>query len=355
MSYYDSPQWSGPGQNSWEHQSGTSTPVRTGANGPQSQDEYAFSYQFDEVDRAFENLQKSAKGYGMGRRELPKPGELINAARTSRRAGGLGHVVKAATNHSPSPVLRADTRLPRSHVSSFDDGRGPQNLSHFYAAHRHQPSRGAGDAEQVLQAKRRMAAQRERELRNLHTEQQYQRNVLTEVPQSKQMSEEETRDLIARQRSALYGEGPFADKNGYVDETGNVRPGAPPHSGPSSMRGPSPMTFDAVGRAPDAPAPASTSEHASPRPQSTTSPAGPTNRAFEAVGPQSRTSTSSPGGSPPLDVQGSKPGMGPVAPIGTRPSAAAPAGKHSPLAGGWGRGNGVWGQSGLGAQASVWG
>lgn len=32
MSYYDNQQWSGPGQNNWEHQSGTSTPVRSGTS-----------------------------------------------------------------------------------------------------------------------------------------------------------------------------------------------------------------------------------------------------------------------------------------------------------------------------------
>ena len=193
------------------------------------------------------------------------------------------------------------------------------------------------------------------------------------------MSEEETRDLIARQRSALYGEGQFPEKTGYVDETGVVRPGAAVGSGPSSIRGHSPLAFDAIGRAPpsaDAATPGSSSDtnaaSAEPtsRPQSTTSPqtAGPTNKVFDnAVGGQTRTSSSSPtGASPPRDLApGSKTGQSAsaVAPIGTRPSgtpATTTSSKRSttPLAspGGWGRGNGVWGQSsGLGAPASVWG
>lgn len=190
------------------------------------------------------------------------------------------------------------------------------------------------------------------------------------------MSEEETRELIARQRSALYGEGPFADKSSYVDESGNIRPGVPRTGGSSSIRGPSPLTFDGIGRVPSvadaAGTPASVSDHnapavPSPRPQNTTSPqiGGPTNRVYEtAVGLQSRTRSSSPtGGSSPRDLApGSKPGAT-VAPIGTRPSgtpSAAASGKRStnPLTSpsGWGRGNAVWGQSsGLGAQASVWG
>ncbi|UZP32480.1 hypothetical protein NXS19_000296 [Fusarium pseudograminearum] len=182
MSYYDNPQsqWSSSTQqqqqqpptqtqNNWEHQ-GSTTPVRAGASGPQPQDDYAFSYQFDEVDRAYENLQKSGKGYGMG-------------GRHSR-----------GSHHTPGS-------RPHS-VNNFDDARGGSqgpNLQNFYANQRHQPSRGSNEAEQVMQAKRRMAAQRERELRNLHTEQQYQRTVLSEapLPPSKQMSEEETRELIA--------------------------------------------------------------------------------------------------------------------------------------------------------------
>lgn len=197
------------------------------------------------------------------------------------------------------------------------------------------------------------------------------------------MSEEETRELIARQRSALYGEGQFADKTSYVDESGNVRTGAPGTSGPSSIRGHSPLTFDNLNRGPpggaDAATPGSATDASkaaadlSPRPQSTSSPqsSGPNNKVFEnAVGSQSRTNASSPtGGSPPRDfAPGSKPNQAnaTVAPIGTRPTGTPGAGAQSqakrsttPLApgSGWGRGNGVWGQSssGLGTQASVWG
>lgn len=378
MSYYENAQWPAgqaqQQQNNWDHQR-TATPVRTGASAPQPQDEYAFSYQFDEVDRAHENLQKSGKGYAMGGR----PGRPPHS--------------QGSRSHS---------------VNNFEEPRGPPgpNLQNFYAAQRHhQPSRGSNDAEQVMQAKRRMAAQRERELRNLHTEQQYQRTVSSDTSHnsagnnqnnanvnakvnanastnaannSKHMSEEETRELIARQRSALYGEGPFADKSSYVDESGNIRKGAPGPSSASSLRGASPMGFDTIGRPPaDAGTPASAKEHGhgqselSPRPNSTTSPqsAAPNNKVFDnAVGAQSRTSTSSPtGASPPRDLApGSKPGQqGAVAPIGTRPVGTPTTGAqtkrsttpHATSSGGWSRGNGVWGQSssGLGAQASVWG
>ena len=63
-------------------------------------------------------------------------------------------------------------------MAEFGDARGAHqsNLQNFYASQRHQSSRGSNEAEQVIQAKRRMAAQRERELRNYHQEQQYNRS-----------------------------------------------------------------------------------------------------------------------------------------------------------------------------------
>jgi hypothetical protein len=47
------------------------------------------------------------------------------------------------------------------------------NLQSYYATQRYNPRQS--DTDQALQAKRRMAAQRERELRNYHQEQQYQK------------------------------------------------------------------------------------------------------------------------------------------------------------------------------------
>ncbi|KAG6001036.1 hypothetical protein E4U43_001434 [Claviceps pusilla] len=386
MSYYDNPQWPTPTQNSWEHQ-GAPAPTRAGASGPQPQDDYAFSYQFDEVDRAYENLQKSGKGYAVTARRKATPKSAMRSSAPmfpdGRTAQGNGPRSYPMNNNSNNNNNNNNGVNSPAHMNTHNGFDGPpaHNLHNFYASQRHQPSRGSNEAEQVIQAKRRMAAQRERELRNLHTEQQYQRNVLTDLPQhnNKHMSEEETRELIARQRNALYKKGPFAEKTSYVDESGNIRTGAPGPSGSSSIRGPSPLAYDGIGRTPSGAEVAtsgSASDHnvasgqPSPRAQSTSSPQnpGPSNKAFDnAVGPQSRTSNSSPtGGSPPRDfVPGSKvgPSGASVAPIGTRPSgtpSTTASGKRSttPLtgSGGWGRGNGVWGQpSSLGAQASVWG
>ena len=202
--------------------------------------------------------------------------------------------------------------------------------------------------------------------------------VLTDVSYApKGMSEEETRDLIARQRSALYKEGPFAEKGGYVDENGVMRTGIPTHSGPASLRGASPLAYELGRNVPGSSEAAVSGTEAGQivaqeigsRPNSTASPqSNPTNSkaVFDStIGQQAnRTSTSSPGGSPPgQELPGSsKAGQGgaTVAPIGTRPSGTPVTNSSSkrsttPLAspGGWGRGG--WPQaSGLGGQASVW-
>ena len=68
---------------------------------------------------------------------------------------------------------------PRPHSVTDFDTRGAlpsTNLQNFYATHR-QPSRGgSNEAEQIMQTKRRQAAQRERELRNYHQDQQFNRS-----------------------------------------------------------------------------------------------------------------------------------------------------------------------------------
>lgn len=147
------------------------------------------------------------------------------------------------------------------------------------------------------------------------------------------MSEEERRKLIAQQRTALY-------EGGYVDETGTPRPGLPPPTGPASMRGASPLTYE-YGRVPpihtdtgsqvpveggqQAPQSAGAIERS--RANSNSSPqSNPTGSkgVFDTPAGQqpTRTSASSPGGSPPRQAAaGGKSGQGSVAPIGTRPSA----------------------------------
>ena len=217
------------------------------------------------------------------------------------------------------------------------------------------------------------------------------------------MSEEERRKLIVQQRNALYGEGSVADTGSFIDTP----------SGPSSLRGHSPLAYE-YGRAP--PVHPEGGPHPTGEGGQGSQSAGPTerSRANSNSSPQStggkgvfdvpagqqpnRTSASSPGGGSPIN----KPGQGSVAPIGTRPSvsnaSANPALNKqrsttplpSPLSqgytasgnnennspntteaptsttpategpalgrSGWGSRTNGWGnKSGLGVQASVWG
>jgi hypothetical protein len=66
----------------------------------------------------------------------------------------------------------------------FDPMRShaPPSAQNFYANQRFQPRHNEPD--QMQQAKRRMAAQRERELRNYHQEQQYNRSGSPSVDQT---------------------------------------------------------------------------------------------------------------------------------------------------------------------------
>jgi hypothetical protein len=233
------------------------------------------------------------------------------------------------------------------------------------------------------------------------------------------LSDEDRRKLIAQQRSALYGEGPYPEGAGYADEAGAPRTGLPgPQAGPAGLRGHSPLAYE-YGRAPpahpDAGAQGSAeggqgSQSAGPNEQaranSNSSPqSNPGSKGVydaPAVQQSSRTSVSSPGGSPPRQgAPGSKPSQGSVAPIGTRPSvsgaptnpalnkrsttplpsplsqgynasgnpeggastsaappnqsAAAAEGSNVGLSGWGARPNGWGSKSGLGVQASVWG
>lgn len=139
-----------------------------------------------EVDRAIDNLVKSGKLFGIAgtrRESLPYPGP-------ARMYPAFGKYAWDWPGRPEEPDPLTMTLLdgrppagpgsrPHSMAADFGDARGPHpgtNLQNFYASQRHQSSRGSNEAEQMMQAKRRMAAQRERELRNYHQEQQYNRS-----------------------------------------------------------------------------------------------------------------------------------------------------------------------------------
>lgn len=403
MSYYDN-QWSAAGQPSWEQQT---PPARSGASSAiPREDSTAFMTQLEEVDRAIDNLVKSGKIFMPGRRDsMP----LVGAPRAFPE------------QYDP----RLGGAAPRHHsVSDFGDARSfsGSNLQSFYASQRHQPSRGANEAEQVMQAKRRMAAQRERELRNYHQEQQYNRTEISTfggkpdrtMSPGSGMSEDERRELITRQRNALYGEGATYSENGGFDDNGTPRPGTQGSGSQSAtgIRGHSPLAFDHfnsqanqgenVNQQVQVENQSGTSQapgQQRSRANSTSSPSSNPPSSFSlfesAAQQSSRTSTSSPGGSPPR--QGKGPTSSGVAPIGTRPSGQAPnpalnkrstTPLPSPLSYGfaanednngekdnrvtsaasnpnsqaqqdvglgWGSKSGGWGKNSLGVQASVWG
>ncbi|MCJ1257835.1 hypothetical protein MMC24_005661 [Lignoscripta atroalba] len=424
MSYYDMQTWQSPTrQASWEQ---PPPPSRSGASSTMQREEVsAFDMQLEEVERALDNLTKSGKLFNVPSRRDSMP--MMAAPRPysdyDPRMGGLSQ------RHS---ISEYDSL--RSHSAS--------NLQNFYASQRYQPR--PNEAEQMMQAKRRMAAQRERELRNYHQEQQYNRSLPTEIStQGKPeraispntMKEEDRRELIARQHRALYAteSAPFYEGGNFGDDNHTPRPAAPTPSGPSSAvagRGNSPLVFDSFGmnqnqtqnvsgenpgqfssneqgqhsqNAPTGPSPKPPQQRS--RANSTSSPAS-NNQSFSlfenAAQQSSRTSTSSPGGSPPRPTKSSTAPIGSgVAPIGTRPAqsqavnpslnkrsttplpsplsygfapkenAAASSNanerstsaasnpsagaKDSSMSMNWGSSSGVWGKNPLGVQASVWG
>jgi len=231
------------------------------------------------------------------------------------------------------------------------------------------------------------------------------------------MSEEERRELIARQHRALYGDNSAL----YGNESNRTSSQDARVATSSAGRGASPLAFDPFGMQAQNNS-AEGSVQMPPREQmsskdtgagaqesraeSTSSPSSQPNNSFslfENAQQSSRTSNSSPGGSPPRQGAKATSGAG-VAPIGTRPAqqnqgppAGAPLSKRSttPLPSplsysynaseqqnnnnnerstsassnpsssvadkgvslGWGGNSGVWGPSKntLGVQASVWG
>lgn len=362
MSYYDPQSWQVPMKEaSWEQLPPSS---RSEAGSTTSrQDTGVFNTQIEEVDRALDNLAQSGKLFNAPSRRdsVPVMGGSSSFADFSTYCV---FSTPASAKRHPAP------RMSQRHsIGDYDQMRSGSNLQNFYSNQRHQPR--PNEAEQMMQAKRRMAAQRERELRNYHQEQQYNRSELSipfhqctlnfsdaatdasaQVKPDRAISpnttnEEDRRELIARQHRALYGNepAPFQIGGSYGEESHTPRPSKPTSGNTSAVngRGPSPRTYDGFvmgqNQAPphivDGGAQLMYNEQKqqsgkgpSPNPQqqrsradSTSSPASnppsQTFSLFDSTAQQSsRTSTSSPGGSPPRQAKTSAAGP---APIGTRP------------------------------------
>lgn len=333
-------------QASWEQ---PAPPSRSGASSTSQREESsAFQTQFEEIERAMDNLMKSGKMYPGGPRRDAPPA-MYGA-------------------HGGAP--------PRMH-----GGRH----SNYYAAQRYQgrPS----ETDQMMQAKRRMAAQRERELRNYHQEQQYNRSLLAEMASNKSdrsgspstLSEEGRRELIARQHRALYGpEGSNYSQGQYNQDGTSHEQGQ--QAGPGAMRGSSPRGMDPFGMSGQ-----SDNNQQQSHDSKTTSP--PNHQHGKAPSP---TTAEESNHSRTISKSTTAPISGSMGPIGSRPNAQHMPGqslnkrttsplpsslnygfgnteqgndrintssnitqdKNTPSVGAWGTGSGVWGNNKLGA--GVW-
>lgn len=325
MSFYDNESFGR--QSSWEQQA---PPSRSGAGSAMSQqsDTTAFASQFEEIERATDNLMKSGKWL---------PGAMMPAGGSGTRRDSVPAIGRGSDNYS-DPRMGGSSR--HHSVSDYEGGRpGSAGLQGYYAGQRF-PGGRQSEAEQMLQAKRRMAAQRERELRNYHQEQQYNRGMCFGHVLQKEMlieavavsgaksdramspntmSEEDRRELIARQHRALYGDNSSlygAEGSGQRRQSQDVRVSG-------AGRGASPLAFDPFGQAQAGAEGAAVQMPPRDRANSTASPASnsATQQSYNLLNEaqqSSRTSASSPGESPPLG-QGQKGSMAGVAPIGTRP------------------------------------
>ena len=136
---------------------------------PQQSEANAFASQFEEIERATDNLVRSGKMFP-GQVQGGMPGTPGAGRRDSMPGGGRGYESFGSGDARMSGPSRQHS------ASEYEGGRpGSAGLQGYYAGQRH-PGGRQSEAEQMLQAKRRMAAQRERELRNYHQEQQYNRS-----------------------------------------------------------------------------------------------------------------------------------------------------------------------------------
>lgn len=133
-----------------------------------------------EVDRAIDNLVKSGKMFAPTGRRDSMP--IMGASRGFADYGEKLLLLLALSRfHRLTCLPKLDPRMGgpmmRHHSLSEYEPIRPHpasNLQSYYANQRFAPR--PSEAEQMLQQKRRMAAQRERELRNYHQEQQYNRS-----------------------------------------------------------------------------------------------------------------------------------------------------------------------------------
>ncbi|KAI5817663.1 hypothetical protein BZA77DRAFT_30605 [Pyronema omphalodes] len=355
------------------------------------EDPSAFNSQIDEVDRAVDNLIKSGKMFNPPRRDsMPMMAAPVPFGRElHQRPLDVGMIGMTNRQIHASPM--AEPYMAERPTSV--------NLQNYYANQRFQQARPPmpqphsqpSEPETMLQKNRRIAAQRERELRNYHQEQQLNRSLSSSVPNISRdqayrgplannllvdlnntlgkdtrimspgaMSGDDRRELIARQRYALYNthsEGAHSEDGNHHDDSRalnmNSNGASAPASNAGGTRGPSPLPYftSRFERFPvsvthrnnqndlsdNVQVHTPATEHAngaqsagavSPNHARTSSGSPFVLGSFSLSGNSNagiqgfnRTSASSPGGSPPRSQRGSvAPGASSVAPIGTRPT-----------------------------------
>ncbi|EGX49336.1 hypothetical protein AOL_s00078g369 [Orbilia oligospora ATCC 24927] len=327
---------------------GTDVSSRPSSARLKTEEPTAFGSQLDEVDRAVDNLVKSGKMFAGRRESMP----ILPAALPQPRISQM-HRNYSAAGPGYEDLMRSQSAA---------------NLQNYYATARFAPRQAEQD--QMMQAKRRLAAQRERELRNFHQEQQYNRSTLGDIsnlgfcipePLSDRvtdpailaemsnfntkdrvispgsMTDEERRELIARQHRALYGERREEEPLGAFDL--HSRGSNPPSTAGSvsgGTRGPSPLgAFDPFGyqngsqegliQTPSNEHPVGATNGVSPTRSRTNSVSSPSSKGPYGVHQDftktTQSSRTSPSGSPPRlgRVSTTPVTNSGVAPIGTRP------------------------------------
>ncbi|KAK6532842.1 hypothetical protein TWF281_007013 [Arthrobotrys megalospora] len=344
MSYYDPV--AAPGGGAWPNAARPGWDARGNNNGPtvpfqrqfppegtdsssrpssarlKNEEPTAFGSQLDEVDRAVDNLVKSGKMFAGRRESMP----ILPAALPQPRISPM-HRNYSAAGPGYEDLMRSQSAA---------------NLQNYYATARFAPRQAEQD--QMMQAKRRLAAQRERELRNFHQEQQYNRTEMSNfngkdrVISPGSMTDEDRRELIARQHRALYGERREEEPLGPFDL--HSRGSNPPSTAGSvggGTRGPSPLgAFDPFGyqngsqqdgliQTPSSEHPMGATNGVSPTRSRTNSVSSPSSKGPYGVHQDftkaTQSSRTSPSGSPPRlgRVSTTPVTNSGVAPIGTRP------------------------------------
>lgn len=295
----------------------------------------AFGSQYEEIARASDNLIKSGKTFDNAHSRHDSMPMMSNYPQRESHASMLA---VASIDILPDP--RAGGQQRHHSISDYDGMRSPQasqspsNYQGYVSNQRFGPR--PSEAEQMMQAKRRAAAQRERELRNYHQDQQYNRNL--GGPKSDRsmspgaMSEEDRRELIARQHRALYGN----DSTLYPTDGSSPRSisqDARVVAAPGALGSASPLGYDTFGNTSTTAVEGGVPMSASVGPQrsrenSLSSSPNPANFTMFESSQQMQAPKQGSGSSSPKRQEGSAPSTGGVAPIGTRPVLGIGAGKR---------------------------